>query len=81
MTRQQEIRNALLDSIRMAAVGTHQLPLGNLRLQQQVVQIPQHLLIRLELLLCRSLFRQRRKAELLLESQLNQVYLWYDGQL
>lgn len=64
MTRQQKVRNAFLDGIRVAAVGTHQLPLGNLRLQQQVVQILQRLLISPQLFLRRRLLGQRRKAEL-----------------
>lgn len=64
MTRKQEIRDAFFDGILMAAVGAHELALCNLRLQQQMVQIPHHLLISLQLLLRRRLLRQSRKAQL-----------------
>lgn len=64
VTRQQKVGNTLLDSILMPTVLTNQLPLRDLRLKQQMMQILQHLLIRLQFLRRRRLLRQLRKAQL-----------------
>lgn len=55
VTRQQEIRNALPHMVLMATITTYQLPLHQLRLDQQRVKIFQHLLITLQSL-CRRWF-------------------------
>lgn len=73
MIRQQEIRNPLLDPILMPAVPTHHLALRDLRLQQQRVQIPHHLLLlRILRVGCVVGFCgwERREAELLL------IFFW-----
>lgn len=64
MTRQQEIRNPLLDGVLVPAVGADQLALGDLRLQQQVVQVAHQLVVGLQLLLRRGLLGQGRESEL-----------------
>ena len=70
MTRQQEIRNPLLDRILVPAIPTHQLPLQDLRLQQQRMQFPEHLLAPFTPTLPIGAFafglrlRQRREAKL-----------------
>lgn len=46
----QEIRNALLDGVLVPTVAACQLPLIHGRLQQEVVQILQHLLILFKIL-------------------------------
>jgi len=52
MTRQQKIRYPLANRILMPTIPTHQLPLTDLRLHQQRMQLPLHLLVGRELL-CR----------------------------
>lgn len=64
MIRKQEIGNALLDGILMAAVGAHQLSLADLRFQQQTVQFAEQLLIGLEFVCGWWRGRESGKAEL-----------------
>ncbi|POR33972.1 hypothetical protein TPAR_05834 [Tolypocladium paradoxum] len=61
MARQEKVCNALLDGVLVPAVAAHQLALRDLRLQQQVMQVLQHLLIGLQLLLRRR--PQRRPVQ------------------
>ena len=64
MIRQQEIRNPLLDLILVPTIPTHHLPLHDLRLQQQRMQIPHQLLIA-DVLPLRFRSRYGREPELL----------------
>lgn len=65
MVRQQEVRNALVYVIHMLAIRAHELPLYDLRLNQQRMQVLQHLLIqRLPLRRLWLLLRQRREPQL-----------------
>lgn len=64
MARQQEVRDALADSVLVTTVPADQLPLHNLGLHQEVVQILERLLIALQLLRSRGLRRQSWEAQL-----------------
>ena len=50
MARQQEVCDALFDRILMATVAAHELALGDLRLQEELVQVLQKRLVGLQLL-------------------------------
>ena len=64
VTREQEASDPLPDSILMSTVAAHQLPLRDLRLHQERVQLLEHLLVGLQRLRCWGLFRERREAQL-----------------
>lgn len=64
MVRQQEIRDALAHDILVAAVPAHELPLADLRLHQQHVQVLDELLVLLQVLGRRRRGGQGGEAEL-----------------
>jgi hypothetical protein len=64
VTGQQEVGDALLDSVLMPAVATNELSLRHLSLKKKVVEILECLLVRLELKRCRSLLRELRETQL-----------------
>lgn len=64
MAGEQEVCYSLPDSVLVIAVGAHQLSLVYLGLDEEVVQVLEHLLIRFELVCCRRLRWERRESEL-----------------
>lgn len=64
VARQQKVGNALPHTVLVAAVAAHQLALHNLRLDQDVVQLRQQLVVRGQGLVRRGLLGQRGEAEL-----------------
>ncbi len=64
MAREQEVCDTLLDRILMAAVSAHELSLGDLRLQEELVQVLQERLVALQLLRRGRLLRQLGEAKL-----------------
>ena len=64
VTGEQKVGDALLHSVLVPAVAAHQLPLRYRRLDQQVMQVLERLLIRRQFLCRGCLFWQRREAQL-----------------
>lgn len=73
MAWKQEVGDALFDGVLVPAVATHQLALGDLGLQQQVVQVLEHRLVGLQLFLRGGLLRQLREAELSVQKHTHRV--------
>lgn len=65
MTRQQKIRYPLPNRILVPTIPTHQLPLTDLRLHQQRMQLSLHLLVGSELFCCWGGGGQGWESELL----------------
>ena len=61
---QQEVRNTLTHNVFVSTVAANELPLTNLRLHQQIMQVLDELLIFLEILWGWRNFWESRKREL-----------------
>jgi hypothetical protein len=64
VTGQEEVGDALLDGVLVPTVSAHKLALRHLCLKEQVMQILERLLIRLELLGRGGLLRELRETKL-----------------
>lgn len=67
MARQEEVGDAVLDGVLVAAVTAHELAFHHLGLHEQLVQLLEELFVRLEVLWRGGLLGEGGEAELVVE--------------